>query len=206
MLKKGARIDQPTEAGETFLMRSVSTLKPAFVEAALKYGAKVERTNKDGYNSLHFACFVPRATAILERLLQHNYIPVNEVNCNQATPLMLAVQSNAFDHVKILLNLPNIDVRPADKNGNTILHIIASTYSNDRQKLLKLLVEKAPLLLDVPNCRNETPLLLALYHGNKAAASCLIAAGNKNVLRYKYSIGDYIRDSIGDTVAIYSSR
>jgi len=172
IINKGAEVEGASkETGETALMFAIKNEIPQFVKLLISNGGKTETRDKEGNNSLHLAA--SRSTEILNLLLETNINEIVNVKNNASlTPLLIAVQQNSLENVKILLKLPKINVECTDKNGDNLLH-----YAIFNPIMLSFLLGSLFRMIDRENNNRETPLLVALQSNNIESAEILIKAG-----------------------------
>lgn len=95
----------------------------------LEHRADVTAKDQKGYTALHFAS-VKASAALLQAKAD-----VNARNCQQKTPLFLAVEENNVAKVKVLLGMLS-NVHHVDKEGKTAFHIAAEKASPEMVRLL----------------------------------------------------------------------
>ena len=127
-LDAGADIDfrHPT-TGQTPLMTSVLSGKPALVKLLLERGADVTVPEKDGYTPAHGAGFQGRAE-IMEMLHVHGIDVVNDVHSDGFTPLHRACwgsEPRHTDTVRFLIDGAGADpARKGAKDGRSPLQVM----------------------------------------------------------------------------------
>jgi ankyrin repeat protein len=114
------------------------------------------------FNLLH--CYATLgATDELIMTLATGDIDVNAGDKNGAGPLTMAILSNNFDIVRLLLAVDGIDLNIQDAFGKTPLHYASEfQYANS---VLKDLIAFPGIQLNLPDILGDTPLLSALRRG-----------------------------------------
>merc|ERR1712137_49604 len=115
---------------------------------------------------VHLACVID-STDWLERLIEEG-LDVNSTNDNGESPLHWAALYHP-KHVAILLK-HNANPMMYDTKGNLPLHFAAESGRKDIIELLLQFEYRPQLLL---NYQNQTPLMVAIYHGNLDVAALL---------------------------------
>lgn len=85
---------------------------------------------------------------------------LNFKDSNKITPLMEHAESNQ-QILKIMLDY-EFDYTLTDLNGDTFLHHLCR---NDFPDILKLSLKRCPELIDMPNKKSETPIIVSGQHG-----------------------------------------
>ncbi|XP_034239189.1 uncharacterized protein LOC117644098 isoform X2 [Thrips palmi] len=98
---------------------------------------------------------------------------INETNGQEQTPLIIAVEQNHNECVKLLC-LAGANVNLADEEENTSYHIAAKKNYN---KCLETLLKVEDRELDKKNIKGEAALHLAVLSNNVKSVALLIAAG-----------------------------
>ncbi|KAF9672130.1 hypothetical protein SADUNF_Sadunf11G0008700 [Salix dunnii] len=133
---------------------------------------------------------------------QYLFSPVT-LSCD--TGLHLAVHSNTEEPLKDLLEIRGgIEfLLPNSKNkfGNTVLHE-ATIYGN--YEAVRLLVERCPVLLSIPNNSGETPLFTAAGFGEAEIAEFLFRSEPEQCVNYNCRLLEIHRQR-GDGLSILSA-
>ncbi|WP_421798391.1 ankyrin repeat domain-containing protein [Haliscomenobacter sp.] len=185
----GANVNAPDENGTTPLMAASEEGQEQVVQYLLSVGAEVNAKNKEGWTALAFAArenqpeviqFLLAKKADLEAHCTYRSIssygnrnkPTNLTFYQGSTPLMIAVEENAAESVRILLeNRANANITI----GKAKLEIPANydwkaAYAinpNDPNSVLK----------PEYNTQGWTPLMEAAERGNETIIKLLLAAG-----------------------------
>lgn len=90
-----------------------------------------------GNSPFKLAVMHNRSMAVLKLLIEKGS-DVNSLNNQRETPLMYAAEHGYIEIVRLLLELPQIDVLQTNKNGKSALQLAAQ---NDHQKIVDMLHE-----------------------------------------------------------------
>lgn len=173
-------------------------------------GAKVDMTDNNGDNAIHFAT-IGEQSEVLEYLLSQKPGLVNSRNNDGRTSLHLAVVKQNARCMQVLLKC-GCNVNIQDKVGDTALHdaiskadasiqnlliscpkldlklkndkgfnVLHCATTKNNKPLLEKLLAKAPMLVNVAKEDGFTALHLAALNGLRAAAECLIKQGKANL-------------------------
>ncbi|KAG5235268.1 protein ACCELERATED CELL DEATH [Salix suchowensis] len=128
------------------------------------------------------------------------------VTLSSDTGLHLAVHSNTEKPLKDLLEIMEgiESFLPDSKNkfGNTVLHE-ATIYGN--YEAVRLLVERCPVLLSIPNNSGETPLFTAAGFGDAEIVEFLLTSKPEQCVENKRRLSEIHRKRSGDGLSILSS-
>lgn len=168
-------------ASENGLVRMVKLLisKGADLEVFRLHGARGVDGELSllvrGARALHFAGFY-RQLAVLRVLLRAGANP-NAVDSDDATPLLLTCSSPEKRlRAATVRELLEGGADPALQNdvGNLPLHYAAAKGD---EEILRLLLEKAPLTVNLVTKAGMSALCVAAEYGHGGAVTCLLAAG-----------------------------
>lgn len=118
LLQNGASPNETNSNGETALMVAATYDRGAIADLLLKAGADINASYA-GSTPLHYAA--EDSLGVLQRLISAG-TPVNSIDSEGYTPLMLAVYSDNIDHVQALLQA-GADATPKNNEGFTALRI-----------------------------------------------------------------------------------
>ncbi|HXK50025.1 MAG TPA: ankyrin repeat domain-containing protein [Clostridiales bacterium] len=122
----------------------------------------------DGTTILHQAMYANNPE-IVELLIKRK-APLNVIDSNGSTPLMIAVNRGSVDIAQLLLNNgADPDIKDT-AYGRSALHIAAS---KGYDKIAALLISEGADV-NITEKNGQTPLYSALYHGNDRIAKLLI--------------------------------
>ena len=114
----------------------------------------------DGTTILHQAMYANNPE-IVDLLIKRN-APLNVIDSNGSTPLMIAVNRGSGDMTQMLLdNGADPDIKDT-AYGRTALHIAAS---KGYEKIAAALISKGADV-NITDSKGQTPLYSSLYHGN----------------------------------------
>ena len=92
---------------------------------------------KDGYSVLHFSVH-GNSVLVSENLINNYHLPINKVNVNGQTPLIMGVKNNAADTVKLLID-HGADITIKDNDGYSAYDY---ALQNNNFDIIDLLVTK----------------------------------------------------------------
>lgn len=117
LLKNGADISALTSDGWTPLHSACRWNRTRCVETLLAWGADVNASTIGGQTALHLAAVTPDSRPTLETLLLHPKLEAMSKNCQEDTPLDIAMRnSNPTD--LFLLALPCFSSTSAERQSN----------------------------------------------------------------------------------------
>jgi ankyrin repeat protein len=128
-----------------------------------------EKTEKSAGSKLHQAAIDndPRKIA---RLLDQN-ADINALEARGRTALEIAMLNNCFAAVETLIK-SRADMSIVSEQGISILHLVSV---NNNAALISLLLKNVPkCLVDQPDKRGNTPLIVALCNGNRCLVEGLL--------------------------------
>ncbi|KAL7307157.1 hypothetical protein TKK_0000881 [Trichogramma kaykai] len=133
-----------------------------------------------GLTHFHVACMAG-CQGVVEKFLELGRVDPDGVSPSTGeSSLHLALTNERREIVELLLK-GGADPSLADKDGTTPLHIIGKRCTDDDDlvdKFFEISDEKSRLVrIDAKDESGNTPLLLALYHGNKRVARSLLSRG-----------------------------
>ncbi|KAK5644313.1 hypothetical protein RI129_005613 [Pyrocoelia pectoralis] len=204
LLEKGVNVNQQCNRGYTPFVMALDKANTEHAKMLLANNADVSIRNRCGSN-LHYAIY--QKVDIIAELLDLG-LDIDEQDDQGDTPLLLALQSEMEDTVKLLLER-GASVHIRNKNYNCCLH---NAINLPNVELLSAMIAKGA---DV-NCRNwseETPLLKALKAEKLEYAKILLENGaqcdvidneNGSCLFYaaKFGFDDLVSDFISKGVSI----
>lgn len=169
------------ETGRTPLMMAVIQSDAPRVSALLASGADPETVDANGLRAIHYAAGEPDP-ALLRTLIVAG-ADVNAKGRAGKTPVMEAARLGMLRNVEILIDAgAKLDVR--DENERNVV-MFGAMAKQSSLEIVKLLLEKG-----APNfsftSKGDTPLFLAIDHGNTDTALFLLAniekfAGNQGI-------------------------
>eukprot|EP00833_Pecoramyces_ruminatium_P010421 jgi/Orpsp1_1/1184453/evm.model.c7180000089590.1 len=153
--------------------------KPEILDLLIKRGANKDITNKLGFTALHLACRDNIFEAIPE-LITINNINLKS-NLTKQTPISMAVSSNSYESVKLLLSLNSypVDLNITYFNTNDTLLMMAVHSFNNTTKIIDLLINNG-LSKDKINIDKSTALHLACKENRHDLIPKLITEKNIN--------------------------
>uniref|UniRef100_A0ABD2XM39 Uncharacterized protein n=1 Tax=Trichogramma kaykai TaxID=54128 RepID=A0ABD2XM39_9HYME len=181
--RKSVQINVRDSLGNTPLHLAVKSGFLKSSEILLTRGADPNSANKEGSTPLHIICRDCRLDLLklfFEIVDKHRKsVQVNVRDSLGNTPLHLAVKNGFLKSFEILLRR-GADPNSANQEGSTPLHLIATaTYS---YKLVEIFFKIAkvigkPVWVNVQDKEGNTPLHLAIRHGNKRTSGILLENG-----------------------------
>ena len=151
------------------------------VNKLLDLGIKPDLVDNEGSNALH--TIIDRRCKINTNLFQkilNKIKDVNAANKNGWTALMIAVENNNLDYVKLLINHKEIKPNIQNEFGYTALHFAAENSRN--LNILDFLLEykwseshRYPhILSNLQDKDGNTPLMVAINNNNNKSAEKLL--------------------------------
>ncbi|KAG4094207.1 ankyrin [Neocallimastix lanati (nom. inval.)] len=111
------------------------------IDLLIKNGANKDEVNNDKSTALHLACKYNKIILIPKLITEKN---VNMRDVNGQIPLMVAIEKENYEFVKILLSNYgkeySIDVNTKDNNGNSILFSTIIKFKNSINKIYSDLI------------------------------------------------------------------
>ncbi|KAG6334089.1 hypothetical protein ID866_5005, partial [Astraeus odoratus] len=185
LLDAGCPIDLRDSQQRTPLLVAVTHGLLYIVKLLLARGASAVFVDEAGNSALHWSARIhcdtlPERTRLaLVQLLLKAGCPIDVRNFQQKTPLLVAAGRGYTSLVRVLL-ASGADVNAVDKYGDGALHWSLATATGlaeeNRVELIQVLLE-AGSLSDLPDSRQNTPLLLAAAGGFPAAVRLLLEHG-----------------------------
>lgn len=176
ILSKGYDINQKNNAGQAPIVWAVAGNSPEVIGFLIDKGAEIapeecmtgNSCSIDGTTILHQAMYANNPEIV--KLLIKRKAPLNVIDSNGSTPLMIAVNRGSDDIAQLLLdNGADPDIKDT-AYGRTALHIAAS---KGYDKIAAALISKGAGL-NITDNKGQTPLYSALYHGNDQITKLLI--------------------------------
>ena len=174
LLKHGASVETPNEAGVTPLHMAVAHANEPAVVALLEGGASLATVDSDGDTALHHAAFSQTNQADLVNMLLKHGASIEARNNVGATPLLVAIGHDNEPAAVALLE-GGASLATVDSDGNTALHYAASLENNQAELVNMLLKHGASI--EARNNVGVTPLHAAIGHYNEPAAVALLEGG-----------------------------
>ena len=129
--------------------------KLALVKKALRKGADVNFTNKEGKSLLHIACDCKHKSIIKEILKEESVDITMHEHSEMMTPLHLACENNLPSIVQLILNKNPQTVNQYTREGNTPLHVACT---NLHKKCVQNILAIGNQNINSQNFYGETPL------------------------------------------------
>ena len=148
----------------------------------------------NGFNALHYACLGNQPEAV--QILCSMNIPMNIVNNQYDTPLLLAAKHGNTKAIKALLKYEGkllLDLK--NKDGNTALH---SAIQNKHMETVKILCTSQTINMNIKNLTGNTPLHVAVNEGNIPII--------EELLKYRSRFDCNSQNKEGDTILHLSTR
>ncbi len=111
---------------------------------------------------------VDKKNHVLARSLVSRNILLNMIDKEERTPLLLAVEKNDIEMIRILIDQSNLSILGYN---NVILH---AAIKQQNKKLIKQLAQQNKELVHVANDEGQTPLMLTALHNYTASAVLLL--------------------------------
>ncbi|MEJ2317473.1 MAG: ankyrin repeat domain-containing protein [Gammaproteobacteria bacterium] len=172
LIKHGAVIDLADNWGATPLMYAVKSGNLAVAGLLIKSGANVNRPlDKSLMSPLMMAAF--RGDNAMIKLLLDNKADIEQTNSASETALMMAINRQRIESVKLLLKRGADVLRPRSSLGNSVLHYAAM---GDSVELVQALLAQEARM-DTQNAYGLTPAMVASARGKAGIVGLLIDAG-----------------------------
>ncbi|XP_014232024.1 ankyrin-1-like [Trichogramma pretiosum] len=169
------------ELGNTPLHLALEQEDEESIESLLRSGADPNLANADGSTPLHIICkrdsdddFLETFFQIIDDVQQQVRIDARDKSGN--TPLHLATESGNANSIESLLR-KGADPNSANGEGSTPLHIVCDRAEDDELAEMFLGIcdeEHRPVRVDARDELGNTPLHLALAHGNEKLSELLL--------------------------------
>lgn len=118
-------------------------------------------------------CIMEDKTREIEELVKSGY-DINQILCNDVTPLHSAVGFNSYKSVRTLLKLgADVNARTSEISNTPLL---IATIMNFPESA-KILLDDKNIDLEARNCFGNTALIMAVFEGNLEMVRLLIEAG-----------------------------
>jgi len=155
----------------------LSCINPNYkiLEELIKNGGETEFLDNKGRKPIHYAALC-KGPGPLKVLLDNN-CNVNDREKNGFTPLIHACRAGRYENVKILLeNQADPLARPG--GGQCMgIHYACLRDTEDNLKIVKLLLEKNPELIDINGKDRKTPLHFAVLYNCYKIVEFLVKNG-----------------------------
>ena len=145
------------------------------LEELIKNGGEIEFLDNKGRKPIHYAALF-KGPGPLKVLIDNN-CNVNDREKNEFTPLIHACRAGRYENVKILLeNQADPLARPG--GGQCMgIHYACLKDTEDNLKIIKLLLEKNPELIDINGKDRKTPLHFAVLYNCYKIVEFLVKSG-----------------------------
>ena len=145
------------------------------LEELIKNGGEIEFLDNKGRKPIHYAALCKRPGTL--KVLIDNNCNVNDREKNGFTPLIHACRAGRYENVKILLeNQADPLARPG--GGQCMgIHYACLKDTEDNLKIIKLLLEKNPELIDINGKDRKTPLHFAVLYNCYKIVEFLVKSG-----------------------------
>lgn len=142
------------------------------MDAARQPGANGEGGDeaKDKATPMHLCCNFG-LTRVLQTLIDYG-ANVNAVDCDQKTPLHIAIENQYDDIIGILLCHPGIDLKLRDKSGNTTFATALTVRNN---KAAQSILERMPNAAEQMDQRGRNFLHMAIMKDDLESVLFLLA-------------------------------
>lgn len=160
-------IDENKESAATFLIRSGCDL-----DSPRQLGPQGQGGDeaKDKASPLHLCCQWG-LTKVLQTLIDHG-ANVNAIDCDNKTPLHIAIDNQHDEIITILLYHPSIDLKIRDKQGNTPF---ASALTVRNHKAAQCILERLPNAAEQMDSRGRNFLHIAIMKDDLESVLFLLA-------------------------------
>ena len=183
--------------GHTPFLISIIYNQLKVVQYLISKNCNLFASDGEGYNSAHLLAMNGHLNT-LKYLVDNNYCDLNATDCQERTPLHIAILADQFEiieyilnksipsvsvdwlrKVKYLLDSPqdlhttNLHINAQDKDGNTPLHLACQKGKKDIVSLLIKSFHSCSYFL-IANKKGETPLHLVAAVGSIEAAEALL--------------------------------
>ncbi|KAJ8664289.1 hypothetical protein QAD02_005951 [Eretmocerus hayati] len=182
LIQKGANVNVKNIKEETPLFYAVKTLEKSeskiqLVELLLKHGAKInEYRMRDMFTVLHVALYLQDED--LANYLIKAGCSSTQRNCDDESPIVIAVTLNLLSSAKLLLE-SGADVNDRPRRRKSILW---TAIHNNNVEMVKLLMKHNVNFGKKKMRDDDAPLVLAAHTGNVDIAKIFVEAGaNINV-------------------------
>ena len=133
LLAHGAKTNIRDYDKLTPLMMMDEDATPELFQLLVRYGAKLNLLDKQKNNILHHLATRPVDAGVIKLVATYG-VPVNGLNKEGKTPLMLAVENGMDDHVRALIeNGADVNIRARD--GRTALGMVSESDTDIRSIL-----------------------------------------------------------------------
>jgi ankyrin repeat protein len=136
------------------------------------------RTSQNKSTALHLACSRPSSLNTLKELLALKLIRVNATNKWKETPLIRAVICSNIGAVKLLLDRPNTELDPQDKEGLTAF--TRAARMGDRA-IVRAILAHSPAEIYATDGHGRTALSRACEDGHLAMVELLVSHSRAGV-------------------------
>lgn len=161
------------------------------IEILLQNKADVNLRDEDGWNAIHFACWVGSVQALIQfEGKQCDWTTI----VGEVSALHIAAANGHFEVVEYLLNMSStFNVNKIDRYGCTIL---LEATRNGHTEMVKFLLQ-----------RGANPLITRA-HDKISPAHVAAMDGEEHLLKILYEAGAdlFARDSLGFTPELYARR
>ena len=171
IIDHGADVNAVNNRGQTALWFACIDGQNSIVKFLLDAGADPTIADRYEDTCLHAAIHGNCSTETIQKILDHG-APVNAVNKDVATPLLLACSTAQAETVKILL-VAKADPNSANADGDACLHVAMAADCN-KETILEIISYGADV--NAVNKRGRTALLLGCFYRQMDAVKILLEA------------------------------
>ena len=145
------------------------------LEELIKNGGEIEFQDNIGRKPIHYSA-ICKGTGPLQLLIKQK-CNVNDREKSGFTPLIHACRAGRYENVKILLE-NGADPMSKPANGQSMgIHFACLKDTETNLKIIKLLIEKNPDLININGYNRRTPLHFAVLHNCPKIVEFLIKNG-----------------------------
>ncbi|XP_057299520.1 poly [ADP-ribose] polymerase tankyrase-like [Hydractinia symbiolongicarpus] len=118
LIKNPDIVTMRDEIENTLLMEAAYHNKPSIVKCLIDAGSDVYAVDRDKCNAYHYSAIYGHHN-VLKVLINHDVTNINNVDCDNDTPLHVASTEGQIECVKLLLSIPAIDVNIRNNDNKT---------------------------------------------------------------------------------------
>ena len=166
-------------AGNTVMTFAAACGRVKTIELLLRYGAKVDATNKCGNQPVHLACVGGSVEALRTLRYAGADLDARGLENHRSTPLHVAcLHAGRLDVVEYLVDTAKVDVHLAQTDGATAVYIACQGGYLDYVRVLFA----AGASLETPQNADATPFYVAAHQRHVDVMRYLVAEGGVDVL------------------------